>query len=110
MFVPMAAARAARRWPQAPRLHGGSAMNAAPRRHWHASQALRDAPRRASPETPLPEDPTPYGWQRAAQLLAGATGTCVFLYFVLVADFGEKEHCFMPVRDAAHTDPPRVTH
>lgn len=46
---------------------------------------------------PLPEDPTPAMWQRMAQLVAGTTATGTLVYFVLLADFGEGEHCFSPV-------------
>lgn len=47
---------------------------------------------------PLPEDPTPAMWQRVAQLVAGTTATGTLAYFVFLADFGETEHCFSPVR------------
>lgn len=52
----------------------------------------------------LPEDPTPAKWQRVAQLIAGTTATGSLIYFVLFADFGEKEHCFMPVRTKPNKD------
>lgn len=56
----------------------------------------------------LPEDPTPAMWQRVAQLIAGAIATGSLVYFVLFADFGEGEHCFMPVRILSNADPPRA--
>lgn len=59
-------------------------------RLWRASQYER-------PAYPLPEDPTPAMWQRVAQLIAGGMTAATLFYFVLVADFGEGEHCFMPV-------------
>ncbi|KAL4400377.1 hypothetical protein ACI68E_003294 [Malassezia pachydermatis] len=60
-------------------------------RLWRASQYER-------PAYPLPEDPTPAMWQRVAQLIAGGMTAATLFYFVLVADFGEGEHCFMPIR------------
>ena len=45
----------------------------------------------------LPEDTNPAMWQRVIQLIAGTLATGTMVYFVLYADFGECEHCFMPV-------------
>lgn len=41
--------------------------------------------------------PLPSRWQRGAQLLGGILAVVSTSYFVLWADFGEREHCFSPV-------------
>ncbi|KAN0064881.1 BolA domain UV induced protein Uvi31 [Thecaphora frezii] len=44
------------------------------------------------------EQAPPANWQRIANLVAAALGTASTFYLVAMADFGEKEHCFKPVR------------
>lgn len=58
------------------------------------------------PSEPLPEDTTPAMWQRVAQLIAGTVATGSFAYFVLLGDFGEGDHCFVPIRQALNVDAP----
>ncbi|WFD16185.1 hypothetical protein MARU1_002221 [Malassezia arunalokei] len=58
------------------------------------------------PSEPLPEDTTPAMWQRVAQLVAGTVATGSFAYFVLLGDFGEGDHCFVPIRQALNVDAP----
>lgn len=58
------------------------------------------------PPEPLPEDTTPAMWQRIAQLIAGTVATGSFAYFVLLGDFGEGDHCFVPIRQALNVDAP----
>lgn len=96
-------------------LLGACAMGA-PRLHQSiASRSLVVSARalshpRADPQRGeyLPEDPTPAMWQRVAQLIAGTIATGSLVYFVLFADFGEGEHCFMPVCFLSNADPPRA--
>ncbi|WFD44213.1 hypothetical protein MPSI1_002879 [Malassezia psittaci] len=55
-----------------------------------------------------PEDTNPAMWQRVIQLIAGTLATGTMVYFVLYADFGEGEHCFMPIRRALDIDPEKL--
>lgn len=72
-----------------------TAQRPIPVRHLSVSRVSYNI--RKIPSETLPEDPTPAMWQRVAQLLAGTVAASSLVYFVLLADFGEGEHCFMPV-------------
>lgn len=78
-------------------------------------RSFTSSPSRVSPSDPqrgdyLPEDPTPATWQRVTQLAAGTIATGTLIYFVLFADFGDGEHCFMPVRFPTYSDSSRIKH
>lgn len=45
----------------------------------------------------LPEGPIPAVWQRGAHLMAGVTSAVVGVFMVFYMDFGNRDHCFMPV-------------
>lgn len=81
-----------------------TAQRPIPVRHLSVSRVSYNI--RKIPSETLPEDPTPAMWQRVAQLLAGTVAASSLVYFVLLADFGEGEHCFMPIRRALQIDAP----
>ncbi|PWN27158.1 hypothetical protein BDZ90DRAFT_260823 [Jaminaea rosea] len=44
------------------------------------------------------QGPPPAPWQRYSQLLGGAASLGAGAWFILWADYGNREHCFSPVR------------